>query len=38
MRNAVLRLAGLGRTRADQCLGWWSYFGSFGEDFFSDDD
>ena len=38
MRNIVLRLTGLGRPRADHCLGWWSYVGSFGEDFFSDDD
>jgi hypothetical protein len=38
MRNIVLRLTGLSWFRAERCLGWWSYVGSFGEDFFSDDD
>ena len=40
MRNltsALLRLPGVGR-RLDQCRGWLTYVGTFGDDFFSDDE
>jgi hypothetical protein len=37
MKQAALRLARF-RTLAGSGIGWWSYFGSFGDDFFSDDD
>jgi hypothetical protein len=32
-----LRLAGVSR-RADRWFDWWSYVGSFGDDFFSDEE
>ena len=38
MKKAAVRFAGFRRSRADRGAGWWSYVGSFGEDFFSDDD
>jgi hypothetical protein len=37
MRKGVLRFAGL-RSPAERRIAWWPYFGSFGDDFFSDDD
>jgi hypothetical protein len=38
MKKAAVRFAGFHRRPADHWVGWWSYVGSFGEDFFSDDD
>jgi hypothetical protein len=38
MKKAADMLAGFHRSRADHCFGWWSDVGSFGEDFFGDDD
>jgi hypothetical protein len=35
--KTLLRLAGVGR-RPNQWHAWWSYVGSFGDDFFSDDE
>jgi hypothetical protein len=37
LSSALLRLPGVGR-RVDQCRGWLSYVGTFGDDFFGDDD
>jgi hypothetical protein len=34
----AFRFAGFRRSRVDRGIGWWAYVGSFGEDFFSDDD
>jgi hypothetical protein len=36
LKNAILRFTATNR-RADHCNEWWSYVGSFGDDFFGDD-
>lgn len=35
LMNSLRRLAGLTEARTQ---GWWTYFGSFGDDFFSEQD
>jgi hypothetical protein len=37
LTNALLSVPAIGR-RVDRCRGWLSYVGTFGDDFFGDDD
>ena len=37
LASAILRLPAVGR-RVDRCRGWLSYVGTFGDDFFGDDE